>query len=82
MTDRWKYQIKTGGMWGFATATIISLFNLTDKSIEEEFLSKKYFIKLLYFILFGILIVGYFSWKKKFKKASPQALPYDHTLNK
>jgi hypothetical protein len=25
MTDRWKYQIKTGGLWGLTTATLLSL---------------------------------------------------------
>ena len=70
MTDRWKYQIKTGGLWGFATATILSLFNLTDASFEEEFLSKKYLIKLVFFLLIGIFMVGYFSWKKKLKEAN------------
>lgn len=82
MTKRWKYQIKIGGIWGFTTATIISLFNLTDRSFEEEFLSKKYFIKLLYFILLGILIVGYFSWKKKFKEQNNSCLSHNNSVNK
>jgi len=37
MTDRWKYQIKTGGLRGFATATILSLFNLTDAILKKNF---------------------------------------------
>ena len=67
MTDRWKYQIKTGGLWGIATATLISLFNLIDNSFEEEFLSKKFIVKLVFFLITGIFMVGYFSWKKKLK---------------
>lgn len=82
MTDRWKYQIKTGGLWGLTTATLISLFNLIDKSFEEEFITKKFIVKLLYFILFGVFIVGYFSWKKKLKDENKVQLPHDNTLNK
>lgn len=82
MTARWKYQIKTGGLWGFVSATLLSVFNLTDVSFEEEFLSKKYCIKLFFFLLTGIFIVGYFSWQKKIKEPNNQKLSYDHTSNK
>jgi hypothetical protein len=50
---------------GIATATL-SFFNLTDASFEEEFLSKKYLIKLVFFST-GIFMVGYFSQRKESK---------------
>jgi hypothetical protein len=82
MTDRWKYQIKTGGLWGFAAATLLSLFNLTEVPFEEEFFSKKYLVKLIFFLIAGIFIVGYISWKKKTKEVNKLKLSHDNTLNK
>ena len=82
MTDRWKYQIKTGGLWGFATATLLSLINLTEVTFEEEFLTKRYLIKLMFFLITGIFIVGYLSWKKKIKEKNKVKLAHDNAINK
>ena len=49
MSERWKYQIKTGLPWGiFMTVFMI----------------------LVAYILLGIFVLGYSSWKSKVKRES------------
>jgi hypothetical protein len=69
MTDRWKYQIKTGGLWGLTTATILSLFNLIDKSLKKNLYLKIYrqttFILLCLGFFIGLLSVGRKAERRK-----------------
>ncbi len=69
MSKRWKYQIKVGLIWSFFFNLIITLatFDWDKKANFEEIFTLKYFFKLLIFVLSGIFIVGYSSWKAKTK---------------
>lgn len=74
MSKRWKYQIKVGLIWSFSFNLIITLatFDWDKKANFEEIFTLKYFFKLLIFVLSGIFIVGYSSWKAKTKRESNQ----------
>ena len=82
MSERWKYQIRTGGVWGLIMALAMSIFDLTDMSFEDAFLSKKNIFRLLYFLLVGTFIIGYYRWNKKAKQENIAILPHDNTIYK
>ena len=70
MNERWKYQIKTGLIWSFSLNLFMTVvtFDWDKKANFEEIFTKKYFFKLLFLVLAGIFIVGYFRWKSKLKR--------------
>jgi ABC-type transport system involved in Fe-S cluster assembly fused permease/ATPase subunit len=53
MNDRWKYQVKTGLPWG------IFMTVLNDG---------QFYFRLICFLLFGVFVLGYSSWKAKTKR--------------
>lgn len=70
MSERWKYQIKLGLIWSFFINIIMTLvlFDWDKKVNFVEIFTTKYFFRLLIFILTGVFIVGYSSWKAKLIK--------------
>ena len=78
MSERWKYQIKTGGIWGMILSLCLCVFDLFEMTFEDAFLSKKNLLRTLYLVLVGIFIVGYLNWKKK----NSTKLSHDNTVNK
>ncbi|MBP2283751.1 hypothetical protein H4V97_002069 [Flavobacterium sp. CG_23.5] len=65
MSERWKYQIKTGGGWGVFMALAMDLVDLTGMPFQDVFFSKVSIVRFTYFLLAGIFIIGYIKWKKK-----------------
>ena len=65
MSERWKYQIKNGGSWGLFMAVFMVLFNLKENSLYEQLNSIQFYFRLAGFLLVGIFILGYFTWKNK-----------------
>lgn len=65
MSDRWKYQIKNGGFWGLFMAVFLVLFDLKEHSLYEQLNSFQFYFRLVGFLLVGIFILGYFTWKNK-----------------
>ena len=68
MSTRWKYQLKTGLIWGTSFSIILQVFDLLEISFSQAFLSKRSLLRMLFFIVTGIFVVSYFSWKQKIKK--------------
>ncbi len=63
MNERWKYQVKTGLFWGVFMTLFNVLFEIKEKSLNEQFTSPNFYIRLVCFTLAGIFILGYFNWK-------------------
>lgn len=72
MTERWKYQIKTGGFWGVLMIVMTTLFQLKEKPFMEQISSPKYYLRFAIYVAAGIFILGYFNWKAKVKNDSKQ----------
>lgn len=82
MSERWKFQIKYGLIWGLMVSFIMAGFDLFEMSFEDAFLSKKNLSRMLLFVVSGIFVVSYFSWKKKIKRESNTSLSHDNAVNK
>ncbi|MFV8345603.1 hypothetical protein [Flavobacterium sp. ZB4P13] len=82
MSERWKFQIKNGVIWGLIISSCIAVFDVFEMSFEDAFLSKEKLLRTLYFILAGIFIVGYSNWKKKVKREYSTELSHDNPVNK
>ena len=67
MTERWKYQIKTGLFWGMFMTLFNVLFEIQKKSFPQQITSPNFYIRLAVFTFFGLFVIGYFSWKEKRK---------------
>lgn len=70
MSERWKYQIKSGSFFGLILTIASSLFKALDIGFVAEYVSLQFLLKLIVYILVGIFFVGYFNWKAKIKKDS------------
>ncbi len=68
MNERWKYQIKTGGIWGVFMSVFIILFDIKTISIAEQLSTPSFYIRAVGYIVLGIFVLGYFTWKSKTKK--------------
>jgi hypothetical protein len=68
MSERWKYQIKTGSFYGIFMTVAMTILQWQGRSIADELLSRKFFLNTLIYFMTGIFILGYFSWKAKLKK--------------
>lgn len=82
MSERWKFQLKNGLIWGFMVSFIMAAFDLSELSFEDAFLSKKNLLRMLFFVLAGIFVVSYFSWKKKIKRENSVELSNNNSINK
>lgn len=67
MSDRWKYQIKSGLPFGLLLPIFITALDWYGTSFEEAFLTQKFMISLAVFLFAGIFIIGYFNWREKQK---------------
>jgi uncharacterized protein YacL len=63
MSERWKYQLKVGLIWGLLM-TLMSTF-LNDKTVTEEIKSVGIYLKFLLNFVVGTLVMGYLFWKGK-----------------
>jgi hypothetical protein len=68
MNERWKYQLKTGGIWGVLMIVFSILFSIKEKPLEVQLSSPNFYIRSVLYIISGVFILGYFNWKAK-KKA-------------
>ena len=65
MSERWKYQIKTGGFWAVIMTVIVVVFDLNETPLYEQITSFQFYFRLVFFLLMGIFILGYFTWRNK-----------------
>jgi hypothetical protein len=72
MTERWKYQLKTGGFWGVFMIVFTTVFALKEKPFATQIADSNFYIKAAGFLLFGIFVLGYSSLKSKIKRESKQ----------
>jgi hypothetical protein len=70
MSKRWKYQVKMGGFWGVFMVVFMILFELKEKTISQQLSETNFYIRAFGYIVIGIFVLGYFTWKEKVKRAS------------
>lgn len=70
MSERWKYQVKTGGLWGVFMIVFNVLFEIQEKPLNVQVSSPGFYLRALVFILVGIFVLGYVNWKAKVKRES------------
>ncbi len=68
MSERWKYQLKMGGFWGVFMVVFMTLFELKEKTISQQLSENNFYIRAVSYIVIGIFVLGYFSWKEKVKR--------------
>jgi len=68
MSERWKYQIKTGLPWGIFMTVFMILFEIKEVSFIDQVSQPFFYFKAVAYILLGIFVLGYSSWKSKIKR--------------
>lgn len=82
MSERWQYQVKTGSLWGLIIAIFIPTLDLFQLSFEQAFLSMHNLVRTAYFVIVGVILFGYLSWRKKVKSDSGFNLSNNNTIDK
>lgn len=72
MSDKWKYQIKSGGIWGLFMIVFTVLFEIKEKPLAVQLSSANFYIRAVAYLLIGIFVLGYFNWKSKVKQQNKQ----------
>lgn len=69
MSERWKYQIKTGLPFGIVMPIIMTLFDWygTSATFTEAFFTLKFLMKFIVFMTMGIFVIGYSNWRERAK---------------
>jgi hypothetical protein len=67
MSERWKHQIKAGWAFGIFMPVITTAFDAYGTSFFDAFFSAKFLVKLGVFLILGIFVIGYSSWREKAK---------------
>jgi hypothetical protein len=67
MSERWKYQLKTGLPWGIFMTVFMILFEITEVSFLEQVSKPFFYFRAVAYVAIGIFILGYFSWKSKIR---------------
>lgn len=68
MNERWKYQLKVGLPWGIFMTVFMALFNMNDKPIADLVQTGFFYFQMIGFLLFGVFVLGYSSWKSKIRR--------------
>ncbi len=66
MSERWKYQLQYGLVWGLVVTLITFLFGLTQKTIDES-LTLGLLLRGLIYCVIGVFVLGYFQWRARQK---------------
>ncbi|MBY0487245.1 MAG: hypothetical protein K2P85_08695 [Flavobacteriaceae bacterium] len=67
MSERWKYQIKTGSFWGIFMMVFTTLFELKEHPFKEQIAFPQFWIRFLAYLVLGIFGLGYYNWKQNVK---------------
>lgn len=65
MSERWKYQFKTGTFWGVFMTVFMLLFDIKEHSFNEQMAKPEFWIRAVAYIAIGIFVLGYFNWRAK-----------------
>lgn len=68
MSERWKHQLKMGIVFGLVAGFFTTLFELRDSSLTEQMEDWTIPIRFGVYILVGVFLLGYVSWKSNQKK--------------
>jgi len=68
MSERWQYQIKSGGFWGLFMTAFSVFFEIKEKPFMTQLSNPNFYIRAVGYILIGIFVLGYFNWKQKEKR--------------
>ena len=68
MSERWRYQIKTGGLWGVLMIIFSIVFSIKEKPLAVQLSSPNFYIRSVVYIAMGVFVLGYFNWKAKKKQ--------------
>ena len=68
MSERWKYQLKTGGLWGVFMVVFMTLFEISEKPLAQQLQSVTFYFRAIVYLVIGIFVLGYFNWKSKVKR--------------
>ena len=68
MSERWKYQLKVGLPWGIFMSIIMVFFGVSDKLFMEQLQSGFFYFQMACFLIVGVFVLGYSSWKSKISK--------------
>ena len=72
MSERWKYQIKTGGFWGVFMILFMSLFELKEKPFMQQLSNPNFYLRAFFYLITGIFLLGYYNWKQKTKRENSE----------
>lgn len=65
MSERWRFQIKTGIFWGLFMIGF-STWSLSGSTpLANQFADNSYYFRAVGYIIFGIFVLGYSSWTAK-----------------
>ena len=68
MSERWRYQVKTGGFWGIFMTLFNVLFELKEKPFSTQISNPNLYLRAFFYLVTGIFLLGYFNWKQKEKR--------------
>lgn len=68
MSERWKYQIKTGLPFGIGFPVFMTIMEAWSNDSAMVFISWKFVVKLLVMVAVGVFVIGYYNWKAKQKE--------------
>ncbi len=68
MSERWRYQIKTGGFWGIFMTLFNVLFELKEKPFLTQISNPNLYLRAFFYLVTGIFLLGYFNWKQLEKR--------------
>ncbi len=68
MNDRWKYQVKTGLPWGIFMTVFMAIYQMKEKPLLIQLNEGQFYFRLVCFLLFGVFVLGYSSWKAMTKR--------------
>ena len=55
---------------------------MEEKSLEDQFKSTKFYIRILTNILVGVFVIGYFMWKGQDEKNHNWSIPFRNKTKK
>ncbi len=66
MSERWKFQLRSGFVFAFVYTLMMCI--MSEKSLENELNSTRFYLRILTNILFGVFVIGYLVWKGQDEK--------------
>lgn len=72
MSERWKYQLKSGGFWGIFMIVFTSLFGLKELTFMQQISSTSFYIRATGYLIVGVFVLGYVNWRAKNKRENNQ----------